>query len=89
MTHTITLSRREFGLLNYITKGLYNRLDSDVTEWGGQCTGHDVIEHEYYGKDVIKSLHLKTRDILQDCYDGNQEAVQLQKKWDYRGVRIK
>ena len=59
---TIRLSKRELGILNMYTSGLFSRIDSDVTEWGSSCTGHDTIEHDYFGKDAIIGLRKEVKN---------------------------
>ena len=65
---TIALSRRELGMLHYYARGLVARIDSDVTEWGSSCTGHDTIEHDYYGKDAIIGLMQQIKPLVESNY---------------------
>ena len=65
---TIKLSRRELGMLHYYARGLVARIDSDVTEWGSSCTSHDVIEHDYYGKDAIVGLMQEIKPLVESNY---------------------
>ena len=65
---TIALSRRELGLLHYYTRGLVARIDSDVTDWGSSCTGHDTIEHDDYGKDAIIGLFKQIKPLVEANY---------------------
>ena len=63
-----TLSRRELGLLHYYTRGLVARIDSDVTDWGSSCTGHDTIEHDDFGKDAIIGLFKQIKPLVEANY---------------------
>ena len=75
---TIRLSKRELGLLNHITSGLYRRIDSDVTSWGSSCTGHDVIEHDNFGKDAILGLYKEAKNAVDSFYTDENE---LRSQW--------
>ena len=77
---TITLSRRELGLLNYMTRGLFARIDSDVTSWGSSCTGHDTIEHDYFGKDAIRGVYKEIKNVV-----ANYDIEQLRLPRDHDG----
>jgi hypothetical protein len=81
---TIRLSKRELGLLNYVTRGLYRRIDSDVTEWGSSCTGHDVIEHDNFGKDAIVGAYKEIKNAVDSFYT---DENQLELPKDSRGNR--
>jgi len=70
---TITLTRRELGLIEYTLKGLYNRIDSDVTEWGSSCTGYDTIEHDYYGKDAIVGAYKEVKTLVDKHYTNKKQ----------------
>ena len=70
---TITLTRRELGLIEYTLKGLYNRIDSDVTEWGSSCTGYDTIEHDYYGKDAIVGGYKEVKTLVDKHYTNEKQ----------------
>jgi hypothetical protein len=65
---TIRLSKRELGILNMYTSGLFARIDSDVTEWGSSCTGHDTVEHDYFGKDAILGLRKEIKNAVDSFY---------------------
>ena len=64
----IRVSKRELGLLNYMVRGLFARIDSDVTSWGSSCTGHDTIEHDYFGKDAILGLRKEVKNAVDSFY---------------------
>ena len=66
----IRVSKRELGLLNYMTRGLFARIDSDVTSWGSSCTGHDTIEHDYFGKDAIRGLYKEIKFTVDNFTEG-------------------
>ena len=66
----IRVSKRVLGLLNYITRGLFARIDSDVTSWGSSCTGHDTIEHDYFGKDAIRGLYKEIKFTVDNFTEG-------------------
>ena len=51
--HTIQLTKRELGLLEFKLRFLYANIDDDVTSDGQSCTGSYPIEKDHYGKDVI------------------------------------
>jgi len=78
----IRLSKRELGLLNHITRGLYARIDSDVTSWGSSCTGHDSIEHDYFGKDAILGVYKEVKNAV-DSYYTDENDLRLPK--DHNG----
>ena len=66
----IRVSKRELGLLNYMVRGLFARIDSDVTSWGSSCTGHDTIEHDYFGKDAIRGLYKEIKFTVDNFTEG-------------------
>ena len=72
----IRVSKRELGLLNYITRGLFARIDSDVTSWGSSCTGHDTIEHDYFGKDAIRGLYKEIKFTV-DTFTEGEHTLRL------------
>ena len=78
----IRLSKRELGLLNHITRGLYARIDNDVTSWGSSCTGHDTIEHDYFGKDAILGVYKEVKNAV-DSYYTDENDLRLPK--DHNG----
>ena len=55
-------------MLHYYARGLVARIDSDVTQWGSSCTGHDVIEHVYYGKDAIGGFMQEIKPLVESNY---------------------
>ena len=77
----IRVSKRELGLLNYITRGLFARIDSDVTSWGSSCTGHDTIEHDYFGKDAILGLYKELKFTVDNFTEG-EHTLRLPRKYD-------
>ena len=68
----IRVSKRELGLLNYMVRGLFARIDSDVTSWGSSCTGHDTIEHDYFGKDAIRGLYKEIKFTVDNFTEGTE-----------------
>jgi len=75
--YTVTLTRRELGLIQYHLKGLYKRIDSDVTSWGSSCTGYDVIEHDYYGKDAIVGAYREVKSVVDEHYTNEKQLCLL------------
>ena len=72
----IRVSKRELGLLHYMVRGLFQRIDSDVTSWGSSCTGHDTIEHDYFGKDAIRGLYKELKFTV-DTFTEGTETLRL------------
>ena len=64
--HTVQLTRRELGLIHHLTRILYAQIDDDV-EFGG--TSNNQVYNDYYGKDAISGVYLKTRDEINQHYD--------------------
>ena len=77
----ITVSKRELGLLHYMVRGLFQRIDSDVTSGGSSCTGHDTIEHDYFGKDAIRGLYKEIKFTVDNFTEGEHE-LRLPRKYD-------
>ena len=71
----IRLSKRELGLLHYLMEGIFRRIDSDVTSWGSSCTGHDVIAHDYYGKDAIRGAYKELKFTADTFIDDKEELM--------------
>ena len=74
--HTIQLTKRELGLLEFKLRFLYANIDDDVTSDGQSCTGSYPIEKDHYGKDVIASLYRKSKEIV-DKNNYSEKDLQL------------
>ena len=80
--HTIQLTKRELGLLEFKLRFLYANIDDDVTSDGQSCTGSYQIEKDHYGKDVIASLYRKSKEIV-DNNNYTEKDLQLDKSLRY------
>ena len=80
--HTIQLTKRELGLLEFKLRFLYANIDDDVTSDGQSCTGSYPIEKDQYGKDVIASLYRKSKEIV-DKNNYSEKDLQLDKSLRY------
>ena len=80
--HTIQLTKRELGLLEFKLRFLYANIDDDVTSDGQSCTGSYTIEKDHYGKDVIASLYRKSKEIV-DNNNYTEKDLQLDKSLRY------
>jgi len=80
--HTIQLTKRELGLLEFKLRFLYANIDDDVTSDGQSCTGSYPIEKDHYGKDVIASLYRKSKEIV-DKNNYSEKDLQLDKSLRY------
>ena len=80
--HTIQLTKRELGLLEFKLRFLYANIDDDVTSDGQSCTGSYPTEKDHYGKDVIASLYRKSKEIV-DNNNYTEKDLQLDKSLRY------
>ena len=80
--HTIQLTKRELGLLEFKLRFLYANIDDDVTSDGQSCTGSYPIEKDHYGKVVIASLYRKSKEIV-DNNNYTEKDLQLDKSLRY------
>ena len=80
--HTIQLTKRELGLLEFKLRFLYANIDDDVTSDGQSSTGSCPIEKDHYGKDVIVSLYRKSKEIV-DNNNYSEKDLQLDKSLRY------
>ena len=80
--HTIQLTKRELGLLEFKLRFLYANIDDDVTSDGGSCTGSFPIEKDWFGKDAITNLYRKAKTITDTHYNDDKE-LQLDKCFRY------
>ena len=80
--HTIQLTKRELGLLEFKLRFLYANIDDDVTSDGQSCTGSFPIEKDWFGKDAIRGLYRKSKTIT-DTHYNNDEELRLDKSLQY------
>ena len=80
--HTIQLTKRELGLLEFKLRFLYANIDDDVTSDGQSCTGSFPIEKDWFGKDAITNLYRKAKTIT-DTHYNNDEELRLDKSLQY------
>ena len=80
--HTIQLTKRELGLLEFKLRFLYANIDDDVTSDGQSCTGSFPIEKDWFGKDAITNLYRKAKTIT-DTHYNNDEELRLDKSLRY------
>ena len=80
--YTIQITRRELGLIKHYSHLLFANIDDDVSSDGGSCTGSFPIEKDWFGKDAIRGLYRKTKNIADTHYNDDEE-LQLDKSLRY------